>query len=108
MKNERVISPIKGRLLHHIIECRTPNKKINNKKMDLSINNIIGNIYNNNLRGNRKFNFETFKIKLLFFKVKILQQFILIKSVCLMQLKIIMSLKNELLFINEENIKIKN
>ena len=37
MKNERVISPIKGRLLHHIIECRTPNKKINNKKMDLSI-----------------------------------------------------------------------
>ena len=87
MKNERVISPIKGRLLHHIIEFRTPNKK-----MDLSINNIIGNIYNNNLRGNRKFNFETFKIKLLFFKVKILQQFILIKSVCLMQLKIIMSL----------------
>jgi uncharacterized Fe-S cluster protein YjdI len=58
-----VITPIKGRLLHHIIECRTPNKKIKNKKIDLSINNIICNLYNNNLRGNRKFNFEKIRNK---------------------------------------------
>ncbi len=31
--------------------------------MDLSINNISSNIYNNNLRGNRKFNFEKIRNK---------------------------------------------
>ena len=123
IKNKRLVTPIKGRLSHHIIDCRTPNRKINHKKMDLSINNIIGNVYNNNnynFKGIRKYNFEKIRnktpilhsqhsSKAYFGSHKINlgehNQNVLYSE---NHLKIIKSLKNELMLKNEENNKLKS
>ena len=117
--SRRVITPNKARLSHHSIDCRTPNK-IRNKKMNLSINNIIGNVYYNN-NNYRKFNFEKIRNKTpnlstqnsaheIVFPypknnlINETKQFYTGGE----QLKIIQSLKNELKIKNEENNKLKN
>ena len=114
--SKRVITPIKGRLSHHTINCKTPNKK-QYKQIDLSINNILNNVYyTNNIQGYRKFNFEKMRIKTsnnsnqnssheknYGFKKNNSD----INLYGNDQLKIIKSLKNELKMKNEENIKLK-
>ena len=115
--SKRVITPIKGRLSHHTINCKTPNKK-QYKQIDLSINNILNNVYyTNNIQGYRKFNFEKMRIKTsnnsnqnssheknYGFKKNNSD----INLYGNEQLKIIKSLKNELKMKNEENMKLKN
>jgi hypothetical protein len=114
--SKRVITPIKGRFSHHTINCKTPNKK-QFKQIDLSINNILNNVYYNNIKGYRKFNFEKMRIKTsnnsnqnssheINYGFKKNNSDINLYGN--EQLKIIKSLKNELKNKNEENIKLKN
>ena len=115
--SKRVITPIKGRLSYQTINCKTPYKKRFNQ-IDLSINNILNNVYyNNNIKGYRKFNFEKMRNKTannsnqnssheINYGFKKNNSDINLYGND--QLKIIKSLKNELKMKNEENMKLKN
>ena len=110
-------TPIKTRMSHQIINCKTPNK-ISNKKNNLSINNIIRNSYFN--FNERKFNFEKIRNKTPIISnnsVDLINSFhinnYLIDDGKYFytnndQMKIIGSLKKELKSKNEENKKLKN